>query len=295
MLQDAFELVGTVKQLVPIEIKQYYWAALDLYLTPSLWAFFAIILIWERVRPADPAQRLLSRGLGQDFIWYNVDLALNVALVPAFAGAIRFLYDRAFGGQLLALTPSWPVPLKIALAVTVYDLLFWVKHRMIHRVETLWFFHSIHHSQREMNVLTDRRQHVFEHLLSQVAVYLPLIALGLQPVAVMAVGAALWWHSLFLHANIRVNLGWLNHVLITPQYHRVHHSIEPRHQNKNFGTLVTFWDRMSGVMYPHFDEYPPTGVEGVDFPPPRLLKPQTWIGDIARQTWYPIRKALRLG
>jgi sterol desaturase/sphingolipid hydroxylase (fatty acid hydroxylase superfamily) len=143
-----------------------------------------------------------------------------------------------------------------------------------------------------MNVLTDRRQHVFEHVVSHVFVFLPAFIIGLKPYSVMTLSAVLWFHTFLIHGNIRTNFGWLGQIIISPQYHRIHHSIEPRHRDKNFGTIITLWDRVFGTRYPGTDEYPDTGVEGVEFPPPQNLKPQAWLADMARQLWYPFRKLL---
>lgn len=296
MPPELIELLHTLKQLVPLEVKQYVWAAMTVWQSPSLWVLLAGILVWERISPADAAQPILSAGLGQDFMWFNVDIAVNVALVPAMAGGIRMIYDRITGGQILDFTAGWPVAVRVVVAVLVVDFLFYWKHRMLHRVTPLWHVHTIHHSQRELNALTDRHQHILEYLVSQLFVFLPLIALGLRPVAVMTVGAALWWHTILIHGNIRSDFGWLGRIFVSPQYHRIHHSIEPRHRDRNFGAFVTFWDRMFGTLYVgEASEYPHTGVEAVEFPPPRGLKPHLWVADLARQTWYPFRRLLEHG
>ncbi len=291
MPPELIDFLNTVKQLVPLEIKQYVWAALTVWQSPSLWILLAVVLLWERIRPADEAQPMLSGGLGQDFLWFNVDIAVNVALVPVIAGGMRMLYDRATGGQVLDFTAGWPTAIRIVVAVLAVDLLFYLKHRMMHRLTPLWHIHTIHHSQRELNMLTDRRQHVLEYVIAQMFVFLPLIAVGLKPLAVMTVGAALWWHTLLIHGNIRSDFGWLGTVLVSPQYHRIHHSIEPQHRDRNFGALVTFWDRLFGTMYVATDaDYPRTGVEAVEFPPAKGLRPDRWIADIGRQTWYPFSR-----
>ena len=287
MLVEAWDFVMALKQHVPFEIKEYYWATMHVWKSPALWGVLALLLAWQRLQPADPRQPLFAGGMGQDFLWFHLDIAVNVALLPAVAGVMRLLYDRVTGGAVLDVTAGWPDAVKIVVAVLAVDVLFYVKHRTMHRVETLWHFHVIHHSQREMNLLTDRRQHLVEHLLVQVFVFLPLIAFGLKPLAVMTVGAFLWWHTLFIHANIRTNLGVLGTVVVSPQFHRVHHSIDPRHHDRNFGSFITLWDRVFGTMYHGVDEYPATGVHGVEFPPPKSLKPQAWLADVGRQMWYP--------
>ncbi|MBC8086279.1 MAG: sterol desaturase family protein [Phycisphaerae bacterium] len=176
----------------------------------------------------------------------------------------------------------------------VLDFLMYIKHWANHRFKPLWHFHTIHHSQREMSVFTDRRQHFVEHLITQVTVVLPLIVLGLKPMAIMTLGAFLWRHTLLIHANIRSNFGPLGWIFVSPQFHRVHHSIEVPHWDKNYGAFVTVWDRMFGTMYHGVNEYPATGVKDVDFPPPNSLKPHAWIADMGRQLWYPFRTILKL-
>ena len=80
--------------------------------------------------------------------------------------------------------------------------------------------------------------------------------------------------------------------LCYPQYHRIHHSIEPRHQDKNFGVLLTVWDRLFGTMNRNYDEYPATGVIGLEFDPPRRFAPLAWLRDFLRMFLHPFR-ALR--
>jgi hypothetical protein len=81
-------------------------------------------------------------------------------------------------------------------------------------------------------------------------------------------------------------------VFVTPQYHRIHHSIEPRHQDKNFGNLLTVWDRMFGTMNRNYDEYPATGVIGLEFDPPRRFAPTAWLRNFFHIWLHPFR-ALR--
>ncbi|MEO7996345.1 MAG: sterol desaturase family protein [Gemmatimonadaceae bacterium] len=293
MLAQLTQLPGTVWLHVPMEVKEYYWAALSVWSKPLLWALFALMLVLERVIPADPKQRLFSKGVAQDFLWFNLDIAIGVALLPALAAALKLLYDKATGGYLLPVAENWPTLARIALAVVLTDFLYYCKHRFIHRSLTLWHFHAVHHSQRELNALTDRRQHIVEHLLTQMLVFLPLIAMGLKPFALMAAGAALWWHTLFVHGNIRTNFGPFGWLIVSPQFHRIHHSIELQHYDQNFGSIFTIWDRMFGTIYRGANEYPRTGVMEVNFPPPDSLKPQAWLADMGRQFVYPFRQLLK--
>ena len=286
-------LVHEAWQWVPLPVKTYYWAAIKVWQSPTLWALLLVVLIWERWRPANPTQPFFSRGMGQDVLWFNLDILVNLAVIPAVFGAIHLMYDTITGGVRFPIFAHWPVVAQVILTTFVVDLLFYIKHRFSHLLP-FWHFHSVHHSQREMNVFTDRRQHTVEHVFAQTFVFLPAFIVGLKPYSAMTLSAVLWFHTFLIHGNIRTNFGWLGIFLISPQYHRIHHSIELPHRDKNFGTIITLWDRMFGTYYPGRDEYPATGVEDVVFVPPRTLKPQAWLADMGRQLWHPFRRIFRL-
>lgn len=238
---------------------------------------------------------MFSWGLAQDFVCFNLDAALKVAALPAVVGLLKLAYDAATGAYHIPVMTEWPLAAKVIVAIVVFDFLQWFHHWARHKVKVFWHFHAIHHSQREMNVFTDLRVHAGEYVISEVLVFVPMFALGLPALAVMGVGSVRWWYTRFIHANIRTNLGGLKHILVTPQFHRVHHSIEARHQDKNFGVLLSVWDRLFGTLHPHYDEYPPTGVEGLQFEPPHRLAPTAWLRDYLRMFLHPFRELMGHG
>ena len=285
-------LLDWIRSVTPVEVKTYYWAAQHVYLSPLLWGFTSLIFLLEVVRPAVPTQRVFSWGLAQDFMWFNYDIVLRVAALPAFVGLLRLLYNSATGGFTLATVIPLPLAVKILIAVVIFDFLQWGDHWIRHRVKPFWHFHSVHHSQRELNWMSDVRIHAADYLIAETISFVPMFALGVPALAVMGVGGARLWYARFVHSNIRGNLGPLRHILVSPQYHRIHHSIEPRHQDKNFAILFTCWDRLFGTMNRNYDEYPPTGVEGMDFPPTRRFAPLAWVKDFLRLFFYPFRSVL---
>ena len=101
------------------------------------------------------------------------------------------------------------------------------------------------------------------------------------------------WYTHVYHANLRTNYGPLKHILVTPQSHRIHHSIEPRHQNKNFGVLFTVWDRFFGTLYTNYEEYPETGVDEAQFPLERRSSPLALVHTYVAQWCYPFRLLAR--
>jgi len=124
----------------------------------------------------------------------------------------------------------------------------------------------IHHSDAALNVTTTQRAHFIEFFLTMMAVGLPMSLLfDLPPadIVIFSVIPAAW--AYFVHMNIAFGLGPLWWLFGTPQYHRIHHSIEPRHRDKNFALFFPILDVVFGTAYaPRRGEYPATGIEGVE-------------------------------
>jgi len=292
MIEGVGTVLDWLRSVTPVEIKAYYWAASEVYLAPWFWVFYLAIFFFEWRRPGVPTQRVFSWGLAQDFVWFNFDIVMRVAALPAYVGLLSLLYNSITGGYTIAAMVPVSLPVKIVAAVVIFDFFQWVNHWIRHKVRAFWHFHAIHHSQRELNTFTDLRIHSGDYIISETMAFVPMLLFGVPALAVMGVGGFRMWYARFVHANIRANFGSLKHVFVTPQYHRIHHSIEPRHQDKNFGTLLTVWDRMFGTMNRNYDEYPATGVIGLEFDPPRRLAPTAWLRDFGR-TWLQPFRALR--
>jgi sterol desaturase/sphingolipid hydroxylase (fatty acid hydroxylase superfamily) len=96
-----------------------------------------------------------------------------------------------------------------------------------------------------------------------------------------------------VHSNIRTDFGPLRHLLVTPQSHRLHHSIELEHRDRNFGGVLSVWDHLLGTQHRGFDVYPSTGVENPAFPIERSARPSRLLKTYARQFVYPFRASLR--
>jgi sterol desaturase/sphingolipid hydroxylase (fatty acid hydroxylase superfamily) len=102
-------------------------------------------------------------------------------------------------------------------------------------------------------------------------------------------------HDRFVHANVKVNLGWLGWVFVSPQFHRVHHSKDPEHLDTNFGAFLSIFDHLFGTAHPSRSVYPETGIDDGQFPledrVSGLQLPLNWL----RQTAYPFRQLLKAG
>jgi sterol desaturase/sphingolipid hydroxylase (fatty acid hydroxylase superfamily) len=141
---------------------------------------------------------------------------------------------------------------------------YWL-HRLQHRSAWLWAEHEVHHSDRHMNVTTSFRHHWLEATLFTVCVVVPFAYVFRVSPAIVVVGEALGQLiGMFDHLNARISFGRWTWLLATPQSHRIHHSIQPEHHDKNFAAVFPIWDVIFNTYaQPKRDEYPATGVASV--------------------------------
>jgi sterol desaturase/sphingolipid hydroxylase (fatty acid hydroxylase superfamily) len=208
---------------------------------------FAALALWEWRRPRrQPAVR------GSRWTAHVVLAALNSLVVRLIAPAseVTFaLWAQRSGWGLLPRIDA-PPPVAGAVAVIVLDLVVYVQHRLLHAVPWLWRMHRIHHADLHFDITTGVRFHPFEIALSTLIKGATIVALGATPAAVIVFEIILNAGSLFSHANGalpgRVDRV-LRRVFVTPDMHRVHHSVIVAEQNSNFGFDVSWWDRLFGT------------------------------------------------
>lgn len=172
-------------------------------------------------------------------------LALLVPLLAVGAA----IDARAQGWGLLNLV-GWPAWLEIVLAVLLFDFAIWAQHLVTHKVPLFWRFHRMHHADRDMDVTTAVRFHPAE-IAASMALKIGLVYLvGPAAVAVVVFEVILNGTALFNHANIRLPAKLdrvVRRVLVTPDMHRVHHSIHRHEHDSNYGFALSIWDRMFGT------------------------------------------------
>lgn len=215
-------------------------------------AFFLSILlgmaIWEM---AAPRRRLEIPRLLR---WSNnlaivvIDTLLVRMTFPIAAVGLAVLWDQRGWGLLnLIPIPEW---LAIILAILVLDFSIYLQHVVFHAVPALWRLHRMHHADLDFDVTTGLRFHPIEILLSM-AIKLGIVAvLGPPAVAVLIFEILLNATSMFNHSNIRLPLGadrLLRKIVVTPDMHRIHHSVIPSETNSNFGFNLSWWDRLLGT------------------------------------------------
>jgi sterol desaturase/sphingolipid hydroxylase (fatty acid hydroxylase superfamily) len=209
---------------------------------------FALMAVWEFVAPRR------ARSVSRWVRWPNniaitaVNTVILRILFPAAAVGLALLGEARGWGLLNALAlPQW---LKIAAAVAALDLIIYLQHVMFHAVPALWRLHRMHHADLDIDVTTGARFHPVEILLSMLIKLAAVAALGAPALAVLIFEVLLNATSMFNHSNVRMPaaldraLRWL---VVTPDMHRVHHSIVPRETNSNFGFNAPWWDRLFGT------------------------------------------------
>jgi sterol desaturase/sphingolipid hydroxylase (fatty acid hydroxylase superfamily) len=173
---------------------------------------------------------------------------------------------------LSTLAPAWlPTPAGIVVAAIasafIGDFFYYWCHRAQHRF--LWRFHAVHHSVREMSGVS-AWHHVSEEFVQFALYSAPLAFFIDSPYGVPVLGAVLAWQGNFLHSPTRLSFGPFRRYLVDNRVHRIHHSLEERHFDKNFGIFTTLWDSLFGTLYmPAPGEWPQTGV--ADFPEPATV------------------------
>jgi sterol desaturase/sphingolipid hydroxylase (fatty acid hydroxylase superfamily) len=269
-----------------------YFPVRDLFrhqvLTISFWCALILTLYLQRLIPADPGQKIFSISLAQDLVWFFYETVLHALVFFTYVGFITRYYNKHLSRLTITSLSQSPGWLRFLLALLLLDFLYWTQHYFNHKVPLLWRFHVVHHSQRELNFFTDFRYHVLEYLVRYTFIAIPFLILRVDPPIIVAFAIFQKWYSRFYHGNIRTNLGPLKYILVTPQSHRVHHSLEPAHRDTNFGAIFSFWDFLLGTQCKNFDLYPATGIEDEDFPDERTATARNLLVNPFYQMLYPL-------
>jgi sterol desaturase/sphingolipid hydroxylase (fatty acid hydroxylase superfamily) len=145
---------------------------------------------------------------------------------------------------------DWPLWLEFVVGVTILDIVIYLQHVMFHAVPLLWRLHMMHHADLDFDLTTGLRFHPIEIILSMILKMMVIVALGPPVTAVLAFEALLNGMAMFNHGNITIPISmdkWLRRLVVTPDMHRVHHSVIIRETNSNFGFNLSVWDRLFGT------------------------------------------------
>ena len=211
-------------------------------------AVFAAVALWElaapRRRSLYPRRLRWSHNLGL----LLVDVTTVRILAPgAVVGVALAAEARGWGLLNLLSLPAW---LAFVTGVVLLDLIIYFQHVMFHAVPTLWRLHRVHHADQDFDVTTGTRFHPIEILLSTAIKCAAVAAIGAPAVAVLVFEVLLNATAMFNHANASLPVAvdrWLRWLVVTPDMHRVHHSVSYDESSSNFGFNMPWWDRIFGT------------------------------------------------
>jgi sterol desaturase/sphingolipid hydroxylase (fatty acid hydroxylase superfamily) len=216
--------------------------------------------LWELLAPRR------RRELGRLARWPG-----NLGVVVLDSLLVRLVFPTAaVGVALLAEARGWglfnafetPRIIAVFASVILLDLAIYLQHVLFHAVPVLWRLHRMHHADLDFDVTTGVRFHPIEILLSMLIKFAVVAALGTPAVAVLIFEVLLNATSMFSHGNVRLPArldSVLRWIVVTPEMHRVHHSIVQRETNSNFGFNLPWWDRLFGTYRPQ----PAAGHDGM--------------------------------
>ncbi len=217
------------------------WAEL---LAPAVLVLVAVLVVCERRWPAE-RRELLARGHLHDATFFALHVAVVIPLMTLLGVAFGQLVGAHARWIEVPWNATWPRWAVLGVTLVLMDGANWLAHYADHRITALWRLHAVHHSQEELSVLTSFRAHPFSHLAGFFLATIPVVVLtgdrGMAPVLVTAYVCL----GTLPHANVAWSLGPLGKVVVSPAYHRLHHSFAGS-EGLNLGVVLTVWDVVAG-------------------------------------------------
>ena len=211
-------------------------------------AVFALMAAWEAIAPrrALTVSRPVRWANNLGLVLFNT-LILRLLFPAAAVGMAAFAAEQGWGiFNHYQVTPM----IAVVVSVVAMDFMIYLQHVMVHAVPLLWRLHRVHHADLDFDVTTGARFHPVEIVLSMLIKFATITVLGPPVLAVLIFEVLLNATAMFNHSNVRLPpvldrvLRWL---VVTPDMHRVHHSVEDDEANSNFGFNLPWWDRLFGT------------------------------------------------
>jgi len=209
---------------------------------------FGAMALWELLAPRRaPTVSKSTRWIHNLALVFLNTLILRLLFPAAAVGAAVFAADNGWG---LLNHFQIPYPLAIVVSVVALDLVIYFQHVLVHAVPTLWRLHRVHHADLDYDLTTGSRFHPLEIVLSMLIKFCAILLLGAPAVGVVIFEVLLNAMAMFNHGNVGLPPPvdrLLRLLIVTPDMHRVHHSIEDNEANSNFGFNLSLWDRLFGT------------------------------------------------
>jgi sterol desaturase/sphingolipid hydroxylase (fatty acid hydroxylase superfamily) len=224
---------------------------------------FVAFRLLELLRPVERRLPILRRGFWTDLVyWAFTPLATRAitrfCVIVAIVPLALLIYGRVDKELLLnGFGPASRLPLwlQAILILLIGDFIGYWMHRAFHRGR-LWRFHAVHHSSVDLDWLSAVRLHPVNDALMRIAGTLPVLALGFAPVAVAGIAPFLTLMAILVHANLDWDWGPLRWLVVSPRFHRWHHTDEANARDRNFAGLLPLWDTLFGTYHMPRGELP---------------------------------------
>ncbi|ORT49747.1 sterol desaturase [Vibrio sp. qd031] len=209
--------------------------------------WLVVLLVSERINPRRPFTPLTGKRVLNNFALVVLNTVIVWIVLPWIAYDVAIWAKSQQLGLFHQLTI--PVPIKFVLSIVLLDLVIYWQHRVFHTYSWLWSLHKVHHADTEFDTSTALRFHPIEIVLSMVIKMAVVCLLGIDPIAVIVFETLLNSSAMFNHANLYLKhtldrtLRW---VIVTPDMHRVHHSVFREECNANYGFFLSIWDKLFG-------------------------------------------------
>ena len=243
-------------------------------------AMFALLRPLEAWRPAEPWTNRHAVRVDVLYTFLNrlgvVPLAVFLLLQPleeSVDGSLRLQgYIPPSLEDLLPWLATQPL-VSFFIYLAILDLAEYWRHRLSHRFQWWWALHAVHHSQRQMSLWSDRRNHILDDILGDLWIVLVALAIGIPPAQFIGIVVVTRFIESLSHTNVRLSFGALgDHLLVSPAFHRTHHGIGVGHEGRaygcNFAPLFPIWDKLFGTA-DFSSRFPATGIrdqlEGVEY------------------------------
>ena len=204
--------------------------------------------LWEAATPRRTGSFARFRRWPSNLAIVALNTACVRVLLPATSVSLALAGERRGWGLLNNLpVPAW---LAVVASVVLLDAAIYLQHVMVHAVPALWRVHRMHHADLDFDVTTGARFHPIEIVLSMLIKFGVVAALGAPALVVLVFEVLINATSMFNHGNVRIPIRldrYLRWFVVTPDMHRIHHSIVVNETNSNFGFNLSWWDRLLGT------------------------------------------------
>jgi sterol desaturase/sphingolipid hydroxylase (fatty acid hydroxylase superfamily) len=226
---------------------------------PSIAAILWIARFLEKRYPVESEQP--NAEIIMDWKLAAIRIGMDQLIAPLTAASGIMILNVTGGGWFQLRSDGWWFLLSVIIMILATDFLTYLLHRAEHKLPVLWAMHSLHHSAEALSIITGARHFWLEDAINTIAFSVLGIVFKVPPEVATSVAFLYLLPCGLAHLNLRLSLGRFALVLNNPQYHRIHHSVEPQHRDKNFCQMLPLFDVIFGTAWkPGKDEFPMTGL-----------------------------------